>query len=76
MSRCRCEFQNGGAGRNGIVCDTNDGTIQKIGKCNSTEWCTGNATDDYPAPASQFCEKGNHELIVILIFKKLMFYLL
>ena len=61
--RCQCESKNGDGEVKGIVCEKN-GTIEKIGSCNSNEWCTGNVTENYSTRRSQFCAKGNHTPII------------
>ena len=53
--RCYCESTSGGKG---IVCEKN-GNMEKIGTCNSNEWCTGIVTENYSTRTSQFCVKGN-----------------
>ena len=61
---CRCKYQNGGIEENEIVCDTN-GTEVNIGGCNSDEWCTGNALEDFSTRSNTLCKKGNKRSVII-----------
>ena len=55
--RCRCETKNGGLIENGLLCETN-GTTNKIGSCNSNEWCIDTLRDVYSTRLSPICQPG------------------
>ena len=43
--RCFCKYQNGGAGRNGIMCERR-GIFEEITSCFGNEFCTGPSSEE------------------------------
>ena len=57
--RCFCEFQNGGTGQNGIMCEKN-GTFVKSTSCFEDELCRGpSSEEDSLGGSSNLCAQGN-----------------
>ena len=56
--KCICESQNGGQGKNGILCNMN-GSFETVSSCNDYQWCTGPAINHSAIIGSaKLCEYG------------------
>ena len=58
-TQCLCEFQNGGTGRNGIMCEKN-GTFVKATSCIGSDFCVGPSSEEKALNGTRnLCSPGN-----------------
>ena len=57
--KCYCENQNGGTGKNGLICEK-DGSFLRTDSCQGDEWCTGPGDENSATHSrNDLCTKGN-----------------
>lgn len=62
VSKCYCEFKNGGGEKNGILCERR-GIFEKALLCGSNHFCTGPSSEqDATNGFDTLCEQG--EIII------------
>ena len=56
--KCICESENGGPGKNEIMCNIS-GSFEHFATCSNHQWCTGPATNDSAIIGTvNLCENG------------------
>ena len=59
-TKCHCELNNGGFGKNGILCSGNN-EFKNVSTCNENEWCTGPSNEKSAVVGTVgLCEKGQN----------------
>ena len=72
--RCYCEHENGGPGKNGIMCGRR-GTFKRNSECGTKEWCTGPTNEKNSVlGSSQLCKKGDRQLYDLYYFSTIFYF--
>ena len=72
---CYCEHENGGAGKNGIMCGLNGQSFANEGYCGPEEFCTGVIKTHDPSTYIPFdqkmslCIKGITAIFIVFSMK-------
>ena len=70
--RCYCEHENGGPGKNGIMCGLR-ASFKRTSECGTNEWCTGPTNETNAVlGSSQLCKKGNRHFYYFVLLSTII----